>query len=150
MGDCQLILRYFALRDIGNIRGSMKTMLDRAMESRVNLDSEAVDHLKEEFISRLRAAISVFGPRPFLLPPDEKGRERLSAALYDASLVAIHRQWPHVSKFIEQSEAVKARLAAEIANPESAPILTAQGNTAQAVKDRISLIENVLLHGADV
>lgn len=32
MKDCELVLRYFALKDVGNIRGSMKAMLDRAME----------------------------------------------------------------------------------------------------------------------
>ncbi|HMN86171.1 MAG TPA: hypothetical protein PKA74_09330, partial [Bauldia sp.] len=30
MGDCQLVLRYFALKDANNIRGSMRAMLDRA------------------------------------------------------------------------------------------------------------------------
>src|SRR5262249_3080686 len=33
MGDCQLVLRYFALKDPENIRGSMKSMLDRAMDT---------------------------------------------------------------------------------------------------------------------
>ena len=32
MMDCQIVLRYFALKDDTNIRGSMKFMLDRAMK----------------------------------------------------------------------------------------------------------------------
>jgi hypothetical protein len=95
MGDCQLVLRYFALREAGNIRGSMKAMLDRAMESRVSIAADQVASLKEEYLSRLSVAAKIFGPKPFLLPADEKGRERLSAALYDATLVALHRKWRH-------------------------------------------------------
>lgn len=150
MGDCQLVLRYFALRDSSNIRGSMKAMLDRAMEERTNLSPEDVDALKQEFVSRLEKAAEVFGPRPFLLPPDEKGRERLSAALYDASLVALNNQWEHAEEFKSSSDAIKGRLKKEFSSEESGAILTGQGNTAQAVKDRIRLLETVLLEGAGI
>jgi hypothetical protein len=150
MGDCQLVLRYFALRDSSNIRGSMKAMLDRAMEERTSLPAEEVEGLKDEFISRLERAVSVFGPRPFLLPPDEKGRERMSAALYDASLVALHRRWEHADAFSSAADPIKARLKQEFSIEESGPILTGQGNTAQAVKDRIELLERILLEGAGI
>jgi Protein of unknown function DUF262 len=150
MGDCQLVLRYFALRDPGNIRGFMKTMLDRAMATRMSLSADQVQPFKEEYLSRLRAAANIFGPRPFLLPPDEKGRERLSAALYDATLVALHRQWQHQEQLEAASAGISTRLQAEYQNTESASVLTGQGNTAQAVKDRISLLERVLIEGARV
>jgi hypothetical protein len=148
MGDCQLVLRYFALRDNKNIRSSMKSMLDRAMEDRMTLASDEVEKLKIEFVENLTKAQAIFGPRPFYLPPDEKGRVRISAALYDATLVALQRQSKYSDEFLGHSKGIKARLAAEFANPESGPILTGQGNTAQAVKDRIDLLEQVLLQGA--
>ena len=148
MGDCQLVLRYFALRDPGNIRGSMKSMLDRAMQSRVSLAEDQVARLKEEYLSRLCAAAAIFSPRPFVLPPDEKGRERVSAALYDATLVALHRNWRHQPTLEAASGAIRNRLQDEYEDVESVPILTGQGNTAQAVKDRISLLERILTEGA--
>jgi hypothetical protein len=147
MGDCQLVLRYFALRDPGNIRGSMKAMLDRAMESRMRLSAEEADALKAEFLERLDTANKIFGPRPFLLPPDEKGRERLSAALYDSTLVALHRIGGSPEPLIAAGEAIRARLHTEFQNEESAPILTGQGNTAQAVRDRISLLRRIIEEG---
>jgi hypothetical protein len=76
MGDCQLVLRYFALRDTANIRGSMKLMLDRAMETRVSLSEDEVGTLKQEYVDRLTSAANIFGPKPFLLPPDEKDARR--------------------------------------------------------------------------
>jgi hypothetical protein len=148
MGDCQLVLRYFALRDQGNIRGSMKAMLDRAMESRMTISEQAVSALKEEYLARLQLAAEIFSPHPFLLPADDKKRMRISAALYDASLVALHRQWTHADTLKNHSRQIKARLQHEFTQADSAPVLTGQGNTAQAVKDRISLLETILREGA--
>lgn len=144
MGDCQLVLRYFALRDSANIRGSMKSMLDRAMESRVSISLEDAETLKAEYIERLTAANNIFGPEPFMLPPDEKQRVRLSAGLYDATLVALHRSWNQKAEFQSNSAQIKARLQAEIRHSENGPIITGQANTAQAVRDRISLVQRVL------
>ena len=144
MGDCQLVLRYFALRDDKNIRGSMKAMLDRAMEDRVSNSVSEVEKLKDEYEARLKLAASIFGPHPFVLPPDEKGRTRVSAALYDATLVALHRQWSIHDKFEADAAAIRRRLQIQLSDDQSAPLLTGQANTAQAVKNRIKLMEAVL------
>jgi hypothetical protein len=50
MADCQLVLRYFALKDDANIRGSMRAILDRAMERSVT--EEEAEALKNEYIER--------------------------------------------------------------------------------------------------
>jgi hypothetical protein len=39
-------------------------------------------------------------------------------------------------------------LSQEFDNAESAPILTGQGNTAQAVRERIDLLEKIMADGA--
>ena len=91
MGDCQLVLRYFALRDEANIRGAMKKMLDRAMQ--VQITETEAQKWKEEFKERFAFLYQLFDGRPFRLPSDGKGRERVSAAIYDASLVAINNLW---------------------------------------------------------
>jgi hypothetical protein len=150
MGDCQLVLRYFALKDDKNIRGSMKAMLDRALESRMNIPEADAADLKGEFSDRLQLAYDIFGPKPFLLPPDEKGRERISAALYDATLVAVDRLWQKRAKLVAAKDAIQQRLREEFGIEESAPILTGQGNTAQAVRERISLIQRILSEGASL
>ncbi|NPT27035.1 DUF262 domain-containing protein [Pseudomonas aeruginosa] len=148
MGDCQLVLRYFALRDEENIRGSMKSMLDRAMASRVKITEESAAKLGEEFNQALNAAVEIFGPKPFLLPEDDKGRRRISSALYDASMVAICRQMEHLPKLMEQSGNIKKRLDQEFASGDKDGILTGQGNTAKTVKQRIELLEKIIREGA--
>jgi hypothetical protein len=143
MGDCQLILRYFALRDDKNIRGSMKSMLDRAMEDAMKLEEDRVAILKDEFLENLAIAIEVFGSETFLLPPDDKGRRRVSAALYDSTLVALHRLELPAEIYSEKKDKIKKALNKELAS-ENLKLLTGQENTAQAVKDRITLMQKVL------
>lgn len=142
MADCQLVLRYFALKDDANIRGSMKSMLDRAMEKQLT-DAQA-DALKQEYIDRLTFLYTLFEKRPFLLPPDEKGRERVSAAIYDSSMVAIDSLWTRRTEIMDDAAAVRQRMADSAANPDVLPILTGQGNTAAAVKQRIALLRHIL------
>lgn len=142
MADCQLVLRYFALKDEKNIRGSMKSMLDRAMELRVT--NEQAEALKSQFIDRLTFLHSLFAGRPFLLPPDEKGRERISAAIYDASMVAMDQLWPEREKIRANAEGVRQRMAHAMEDEGNLEVLTGQGNTANSVKDRIALMKSVL------
>lgn len=149
MGDCQLVLRYFALRDPSNIRGSMKSMLDRAMESRVNASLDETKALKTEYLDRLEVAADIFGNELFLLPPDELGRERISAALYDSTVVALHRLWQDHERFLGKKTGIRKRLRLELKREGSIPLLTGQANTAQAVKDRITLMEKVFIEGSE-
>lgn len=141
MADCQLVLRYFALKDEANIRGSMKSILDRAMEREIT-DAEA-DTLKKEYVERFSFLHRLFEGKPFLLPPDDKGRERVSAALYDASMVAINDLWAHSADIMTDASGVRARMARAAAVPEQLSILTGHGNTANAIKERIQLVRSI-------
>lgn len=141
MGDCQLVLRYFALRDEDNIRGSMRSMLDRAMEKKRTFE-EALQ-LKDEYILRLEFLNILFRDNPFRLPPDEKGRERISAAMYDASMVAINQLWDIRSTILADAEGVLQRMNKATREAKTLEVLTGQGNTAISVKDRISLMRRI-------
>jgi len=143
MADCQLVLRFFALKDIDNIRGSMKSMLDRAMGK--DYTRAEAEILKTEYVERLTFLDELFEEKPFLLPPDEKGRERVSAAMYDASMVAIDRLWNKRDEVKADAVGVRSRLAATLADPALLPLLTGQGNTAQAVKDRIDRMQRIFI-----
>ncbi len=145
MGDCQLVLRYFALRDESNIRGSMKAMLDRAMERDI-ADQEAAS-LENEYREHLSFLYDIFDRKPFELLPDEKGRVRVSAAIYDAAMVAIHRHQADKQRILTQKSRVNHEMQMALADPARLTILTGQGNTAQAVKDRIDLMSQILTAG---
>lgn len=141
MGDCQIVLRYFALKDDDNIRGSMKSMLDRAMEQKITEEQGA--ELRGEFQDRFTFLYELFEGKPFALPPDEKNRVRVSAALYDASMVAINSLWAYTEEIMDDAPAVRQRMTEALATDEGITILTGQGNTANAVRERIRLMRKI-------
>ena len=145
MADCQLVLRYFALRDDENIRGSMRSMLDRAMEQRVKMTEDDAASAGARFKERFSFLYDLFDKIPFRLPPDERGRERVSAALYDASMVALDRIWDRHSEVMANKTNVQQQLKQVMLDPEKLSLLTGQANTAQAVKDRIALMSKTFI-----
>jgi hypothetical protein len=142
MGDCQLVLRYFALKDPANIRGSMKSMLDRAMD--VDVTEPQGDVLKTEYTDRFSFLCDLFRGHPFELPPDDKGRIRVSAAVYDSAMVAAHELWAQQEAIAADADGVRARMAAALADQGQLTVLTGAGNTANAVRDRIALMRKIL------
>tara|TARA_R100000687_G_C6448205_1_gene163881 strand:+ start:458 stop:1681 length:1224 start_codon:yes stop_codon:yes gene_type:complete len=143
MKDCELVLRYFALRDNANIRGSMKAMLDRAME--VKLNSAEADAAGEEFKTRFEFLYNLFDKKPFVLKASTEGKERVSAALYDASMVALNNRWDSKDLIEEDKAQVIQRMAAANADEDQYEVLVGRGNTAEAVRDRINLLEKILV-----
>jgi hypothetical protein len=142
MGDCQLVLRYFALKDAENIRGSVKAMLDRAMDRKV-ADAD-VEALKAEYRDTFKFLYEVFDGKPFALPPDEKGNVRISAAIYDASMVAANQLYQHKDAILADAASVRTRMQATLNDPDQFTVLTGSGNTANSIRDRITLMKTIL------
>ncbi len=144
MKDCELILRFFALRDATNIKGSMKSMLDRAMETKMSNEeaATAVSEYKEIF----SFLYDLFDSKPFKLTSQSDKKERVSAAVYDASMVAMGSLWDNREKISQDKSNVQMRMEAAISDPGKYEILVGRGNTADTVRDRINLVTNILLN----
>ena len=142
MNDCQLVLRYFALRDPANIRGSMKAMLDRAISA--NITEQQGEALKIEYMERFTFLYELFQSHPFELQSHDKVHARVSAAIYDSSMAAVHELWAHHEVIADDAEGVRARMSAALADPAQVTVLTGAGNTANAVRERIVLMREIL------
>ncbi|WP_354674308.1 DUF262 domain-containing protein [Cupriavidus alkaliphilus] len=141
MGDCQLVLRFFAFRDDAHIRGSVRSMLDGAMERHARPSDDDITALRQAFTHALATSVAVFGERVFTLPPDDKGIRRVSAALYDAVMVALDRRAGKAAEYIHHAAAIRDGIdRLSIDNPG---LLTGRANTAQSIKDRIAAVTDV-------
>ena len=143
MRDCELVLRYVALRDPENIRGSMRSMLDRAMET--EMTEEQAREIADEFQARFQFLYDLFDHSPFKIYSKTEGREKVSAALYDAAMVALDRVWITREKIQADKAGVLERLDAAIAKDDSYELIVGRRNTADSVKERIGLLQGILL-----
>ena len=143
MRDCELVLRVFALRDSENIRGSMKSMLDRAMES--NLTVEETAAFADEYRAHFQFLYELFDGKPFNIHSRDSKKEKISAALYDAAMVALGKIWHRRDGIRADKAGVSKRLAVAMDHDESYELIVGRKNTAAAVKGRIDLLKDVLL-----
>ena len=143
MRDCELVLRYYALRMADNIKGSMKSMLDRTMEN-MTLSRSDIDSWKSEYEDRLSFMYHLFDGRPFRLITDEGRHEKVSFGIYDASMVAIDTAWESRRQIEADKEGVQARMKWATLEEESRILLTGMKNTAGAIRQRINLMGRIL------
>ncbi len=150
MRDCELVLRYFALQDDMNIRGSMKSMLDRAIERQVSSDEIQIE--KQIYRNILRFWYDISNRRPFTLDV-ENSSSKVSAALYDSSMVAVYRKVKDqgvenvdsiLANLSEQADAILGRLNDALNDDEAYEIIVGRGNTAESVKNRIQMLERIV------
>ncbi len=143
MKDCELVLRVLALRDPENIRGSMRSMLDRAMQ--LDLSEEEIETFSIEYRSHFTFLCELFDGDPFKVAFRIDQKKRISAALYDAAMVAIGRIWDRRADVQSDKAGVTERLATAVARDDDYELMVGRRNTADAVRDRIDLLQKIFL-----
>ena len=140
MMDCELVLRFFGIRDAvaGKTKGSLRQIFDRTMQRYSLLTEGEVDLLKTEFLETLQRVTNALGCGFHVLPDGQPSRP-----LYDALLVAACAQ--RMTNLEEKSKAIKAKLAAALAEPEHYDILVGRGNTLESIKERVALATTILV-----
>lgn len=139
MNDCDIVTRFFAVKDavLGIRSGSLRQLMDGCAQDYQFIDSEKLKHMRLDFERSLQASYDFLGDSTFRLP----ATRRLSKSMYDATMVAISLQYspPTVSlqTFIDD-------LARAFSNPSTQPLLVGRGNTVQAIRDRVSLMTELL------
>lgn len=143
MRDCELALRFVALRSPRNIRGAMKQMLDRAMETKIS--EEQAQTLVKDFGERLQFLYDLFEARPFQIHSREDETNRVYAGMYDSGMVAIDHHWSRHPQIHDSASEVRIRLENAVSSDEDYELITGRRNTADAVRKRIDLFKEILL-----
>lgn len=138
MGDCQLVLRFFALDSDEHIQGSMKAMLDRCMERNIDCTADQAVALGERYISRLTFADRLFDGHPFSLAPPTSNY-RPVAGIYDGVMLAIDKLWDEREKLLANKAAIQTAYYHLVSTARQTGQLTGAANTANDIKDRISI-----------
>lgn len=144
MADCEIVLRYFALSDLGQFRRGMKGTLDDCMIRNLKLKKPKCAELEAEFTGVFEIASQVFGDKLFRLSKEGELNGRRSVPLADAILISI-REYRHKKKELLNNSAkiVKATLGA-LQDQEQYELLVGRANTRQAIEDRLKLMKRLV------
>lgn len=146
MADVEIVLRFFAFRDPEKLSGSVRSMLDGTMKRWRHLDDQTAHEFKTDFEDALRLCITIFGDDAFRLPRTKRqGLGKLSRPLYDAEMIAIFNLRHHHELLISNKKIIRKSVL-ELATPggEKYELIVGRGNTAAAIRDRISTVENLI------
>ncbi|RWA62102.1 DUF262 domain-containing protein [Mesorhizobium sp.] len=141
MGDCQIVLRFFALRNDEAIKGSMRSILDKCMEANLNITSERAEAMAKDYSDRLMIASSLFDGIPFRLTKGDA--ERPSESMYDAVMIAIDRLWVKRSDLVAAKDAIQTAYWAALDTQEKIEQFSGRANTAADIKARILSMETL-------
>lgn len=141
MTDCELVLRYFTIKLIyqNDLKGSIKSALDKTMIKYQKSSVQEIDLLRVEFNDTLRSIYSIFKESSFLLPKTN----RMSRPLYDGLMVAYiigKNKW----RELKDATSIIEELNAKLSSPESYELIVGKGNTIETIKNRINLLIEVL------
>lgn len=137
MADCELVLRYFALKDAvqKNKKSALHKLLDKYIKDHETDSHEQVKMLKDEYVSNLNDMIKIFNGEPFCIP----GTKRPNRSLYDALMVARGLYGP----ITDDSELIHKRLKSVVDNNYEL-MVGSKKNVFQAIVDRIDLARTIL------
>jgi hypothetical protein len=145
MEDAELVLRFFALRNVEYFRRGMEGFLDLYMMKSLNFTDEDIDFLRKVFLETIQLAHRIYGEHLFK-PFDPKSGtwlERSYKAYYDAVMVGF-------SSYLTKSEvllAKKTRVIQEtkrLFEKEESRLLTGAGKSKAEIQDRIRIFREML------
>ncbi|MBK8153854.1 MAG: DUF262 domain-containing protein [Saprospiraceae bacterium] len=140
MADCELVLRFFAIREtiLENLKGSLKSLLDKSMKKHKDDSKESVEKSKELFNTTLNDLYTIFDSKPFVIPSLNKP----SRALYDALMVAYSLL---TNEQIDDKENINKKLQESLSISKSYDILLGKGNSIEAIRLRIEEAKRILM-----
>jgi hypothetical protein len=139
MIDCQIVLRFFALREVNNIKGSVRAMLDDCMERNLNISEPDAAAFGAQYLEVLALAHRIFGKRVFRIRRS-KGKWELSVPLYDAIMIAVLRLWNERERLVADKAQIGERIEKLLDNPDAYKVVVGKPNTAQAIRDRLNIV----------
>jgi len=145
MADCEIVLRYFALRDLNQFNGGMRRTLDACMSRMGHASKSECDKLKKEYLNSLDISWAVYGSSLFKLPAKNGELEgRRSVPLSDAVLLGIRDLGRDANGLKNKKSEVLKATSKLLKNPKTYEQLVGRPNTKTAIESRLKLLSRQL------
>ena len=143
MKDCEIVLRFFAFRNVDRIKGSVRSILDNYMKENRDADRHQLSQLRNTFLDCIGIAEAIFGERTFRIR-DKSKKWVLSQPLYDAVMVAVEKFASSAKRLITNKARILNALSAALDRERVYAIVVGRPNTARAIRLRIKIVQRVL------
>jgi hypothetical protein len=147
MEDAELVLRFFALRNIEHYQMEMPEFLDLYMMKSLNFSRDDIDFLENTFLETISLASRVYGQHLFkpFDPLFQTWSEQSNRFYYDATMLGFSKRLPDAEKFYSKN--LQNRVVEEtknLFNKREARFLTGGGTTKADIQKRIGIFDEML------
>lgn len=144
MEDAELVLRFFALRNMEYFRGTIANFLDLYMIKSMTFDDEDIESLKEIFLETIELASELYEEN--LFKPFDAKKPISYKAYYDAMMVSLSRHLSKAELLISKKSQVIEETKKLCQDPKYSGLFTGEGkNTKTDIQQRIGLFEKMLI-----
>lgn len=145
MEDVELVLRFFALRNVEQFRNGMKGFLDLYMMKSLSFSIEDIKFLKTIFLETIQLAYQVY--KEYLFKPFDPQtgtwKDKSYKDYYDAVMVGVSEHLEYSGNLINK----KSRVIEEtkkLFEGNKGRLFTGSGKTKKDIQERIRLFSNML------
>ena len=144
MGDCQIVLRFFALLDPEKIKGSMQKILNNCSKENMVLSPTQCEKLIDLYIECLSAAVVVRGKNPFDIN-SSAGHVKRSVPFQDALMCSLGRLSDEERKVVMDNHQLANQAIQALTNDEDKyDLLVGRANTSEDTKKRIDAVSEAI------
>ncbi|MFB8790353.1 MAG: DUF262 domain-containing protein [Potamolinea sp.] len=148
MEDAELILRFFALRNVDHFRNGLEGFLDLYMMKSVKFSDEDINVLRDIFLATIKLAKEIYGEHLFkpFEPQSGTWKKNSYKAYYDAVMVGLSRHLSKEKVLIERKhQVIQETKALFDKDKNESSLLTGGGKSKNDIQKRISIFNEMLL-----
>jgi len=145
MEDAELVLRFFALRNIEHFQLEMADFLDLYMMKSLNFTTEDIDFLAHSFIHTLILAYRVYGKHLFkpFDPQSQTWSQQSNRFYYDATMLGFNKRLLDFNQLVSEKDRV-IEATKNLFNKPEARFLTGGGTSKAEIQERIGIFDEML------
>lgn len=142
MGDVELVLRFFALRNVEHFRGGLEKFLDLYMAKSLRFSREEVELLRQIFLKTLELAHQIYGDhlfKPFLTERNVWASKPYNA-YYDAVMIGLSRHLESKEALLHRKDLMLEKTV-KLFQEDTQGLLTGKGKTKADIQERIRMFD---------
>ena len=145
MEDAELVLRFFALRNVEHFRNGMEGFLDLYMRKSLEFSEQDIKFFKELFLQTIHLAHQIYGENLFkpFVPESRTWQKKSYKAYYDAVMVGFSRHL-HESEILIARKARVIEETKKLFDRQESRLLTGEGRTKADIQERIRIFDEML------
>ena len=144
MEDCELVLRFFTLRENTNVFTLSSEDLDAYMKRNIDIDKSCINDMVGEFNERFELLYDLFGEKPFDIVNKEIQNFESRKLMYELSMLAVDELWNEREEISNDINGIMNRLWKSDDGAHFQTVISERDHASLTYCDKVNLFKQIL------